>query len=328
MSDTYGYFTGIPERMSIAAERFERYARGADAMNPLRAIPAEFAGLLQRFFAERLLQQQNASPRTLVAYRDTFGLLPSDAERTTGKPPAKLALCDFDATLGLDFLAHLETERHNTVRRSARLAAVRAFAHDVALQRARQILALPMKRFERTMLGFLSREEVQALRAAPAAATWCGRRDMAMLALLYNTGARVAEVIGLRVADVTLAATSSVRLHGKGRRQRTVPWWKETAAQIRRWLKYAELRAEQPLIPHRNGMPMTRTNVADRLTLAVTAATKSCPQLAGRRISPHTWRHTTAMLFLQAGVDRTVIALCGATKAPLLRTLTLRRIWQ
>ena len=292
-------------------------------MNPLLAIPAEFAALLQRFFAERLLQQQNASPRTVVAYRDTFRLVLTYAERTTGKPPAKLALCDFDATLVLDFLAHLETERHNTVRsRNARLAAVRAFARYVALQfppalqLAQQILAIPMKRFERPMLGFLSREEVQALLAAPDATTWCGHRDMAMFALLYNTGARVSEMIGIRVADVTLAATSSVRLRGKGRKQRTVPLWKETAAEIRRWLEYAELRADQPLIPNRNGMPMTRTNVADRLTLAVTAATKTCPRLAGRRISPHTWRHTTAMHLLQAGVDLTVIALWLGHESP------------
>jgi len=267
-------------------------------MNPLLAVPAEFAALLQRFFAERLLQQQNASPRTVVAYRDTFRLLLTYAEHAKGKPPAKLALGDFDATLVLDFLAHLETERHNTVRsRNARLAAVRAFAHYVALQcppalqLAQQILAIPMKRFERPMLGFLSREEVQALLAAPDTATWCGRRDTAMFALLYNTGARVSEMIGIQVADVTLAATSSVRLRGKGRKQRTVPLWKETAAEIHRWLKFADLRSDQPLIPNRSGRPMTRTNVADRLTLAATTATKTCPQLEGRRVSPHTWRH-------------------------------------
>lgn len=185
-----------------------------------------------------------------------------------------------------------------------------------ALQLAQQILAIPMKRFERPMLGFLSREEVQALLAAPDAETWCGRRDMAMFTLFYNTGARVSELIGIRVADVTLSTMSSVRLHGKGRKQRTVPLWKETAATIRRWLKYADLRAEQPLIPNRNGMPMSRTNVADRLNLAVAAATKTCPQLAGRRISPHTWRHTTAMHLLQAGVDLTVIALWLGHESP------------
>ena len=292
-------------------------------MIPLLAVPAEFASLLQRFFAERLLQQQNASPRTVVAYRDTFRLLLNYAERAKRKSPANLALCDFDATLVLDFLAYLETERHNTVRsRNARLAAVRAFAHYVALQcppalqLAQQILAIPMKRFEKALLGFLSREEVQAVLAAPDAATWCGRRDRIMFALLYNTGARVSEMIGIRVADVTLAATSSVRLHGKGRKQRTVPLWKETAAEIRHWLSYAELRAEQPLATNRQGLPMTRTNVADRLSLAVTEATKQQPQLKGRKITPHTMRHATAMHLLQAGVDITVIALWLGHESP------------
>ena len=292
-------------------------------MNPLLTVPAEFAGLVQRFFADRLIQQQNASPRTVSAYRDTFRLLLSYAEREIGKPPAKLTLSDFDATLILNFLVHLETERHNTVRsRNARLAAIRAFANYVALQcppalqLAQQILAIPMKRFERSLLGYLSREEVQAVLAAPDLTTWCGHRDRAMFALFYNTGARVSEMIGIRVADVTLAATSSVRLQGKGRKQRTVPLWKETAVEIRHWLKYADLRPDQPIVPTRKGLPMTRTNVADRLTLAITAASKQCPQMAERKISPHTWRHTTAMHLLQAGVDITVIALWLGHESP------------
>jgi site-specific recombinase XerD len=292
-------------------------------MNPLLTAPTEFGALLQRFFAERLVQQQNVSPRTVAAYRDTFKLLLNYAGRATGKPPAMLALCDVDAALVLNFLTHLETERHNTIRtRNARLAAVRAFAHYVASQAppalhlAQQILAIPMKRFERPMLEFLSRDEVRALLAAPGIATWCGRRDTAMLTMLYNTGARVSELIGIRVTDITLAATASVRLHGKGRKQRTVPLWKETAKEIRQWLKYADLHVEQPLIPNRSGLPMTRTNVAERLNLAVSTATKMCPQLAGRRISPHTWRHTTAMHLLQAGVDLIVIALWLGHESP------------
>ncbi|MBL8485328.1 MAG: tyrosine-type recombinase/integrase [Rhodocyclaceae bacterium] len=293
-------------------------------MNPLLADPGEFAALLQRFFAERLLQQKNASPRTIAAYRDTFRLLFGYAQRERNKPPAGLALCDFDASLILGFLAHLETERQNTVRtRNARLAAVRAFAHYVALQcppalhLAQQILAIPMKRFEKALLGFLSREEIQALLAAPDTTTWHGRRDRVMLALLYNSGARVSELIGIRVADVTLAATSSLRLHGKGRKQRTVPLWQETAHAIRQWLNYANLRPEQPIVPTRNGTPMTRTNVAERLAMAVAIAAEHCPQLQGRRISPHTLRHTTAMHLLQAGVDITVIALWLGHENPL-----------
>ena len=275
-----------------------------------------FASLLQRVLTERLLQQQNASSRTVAAYRDAFRLLFDYTTRELGRPPAKLTLEDFNAERILGFLTWLETERGNSVRtRNARLAALRAFAQYVALrcpptlELAQGILAVPMKRFEKPLLGFLAREEVQALLAAPPASTWCGRRDRILLRLLYNTGARVSELIGIRVCDVTLAATSSVRLQGKGRKQRTVPLWKETSADIRRWLVYAGLQPEQRLVPTRSGLPMTRTNVANRLTLAVATAAQQCPQLQGRHISPHTWRHTTAMHLLQAGVDITVIAL-------------------
>jgi integrase/recombinase XerD len=285
-------------------------------MNAPLADPTTFAALLQRFFTERLLQQQNASPRTVAAYRDTFRLLFGHTSQVLGKPPAKLTLADLDAARVLGFLTWLETKRGNSVRtRNARLAALRAFAHYVALQcppalqQVQQILAIPMKRFEKPLLGFLTRDEVQALLVAPSASTWCGRRDRVLFSVLYNTGARVSELISIEVRDVTLAATSSVRLRGKGRKERTVPLWKETAAAIRRWLAYAKLQPEQRLVPARNGLPMTRTNVADRLALAIAAATQQCPQLRGRRISPHTWRHTTAMHLLQAGVDITVIAL-------------------
>jgi Site-specific recombinase XerD len=229
-------------------------------MNSLLTDPTEFAGLLQNFFVDRLLQQKNVSPQTIKAYRDTFRLLLNYAEHQKGKPPIKLTLNDFDATLILDFLGYLETERHNTVRsRNARFAAIRAFAKYIslqcppALQLAQQILAIPMKRFEKPLIAFLSREEVQVLIAAPDNGTWYGRRDRIMLALLYNTGARVSEMISVRVADVTLGVTSSLRLHGKGRKQRTVPLWKETAAEIRDWVKYAELAPENPLVPTRSG---------------------------------------------------------------------------
>jgi integrase/recombinase XerD len=292
-------------------------------MNSLLTNPAEFAALVQRFFAERLLQQKNASPRTIAAYRDTFRLLLSYAERKMGKPPAKLALIDFDVTMVLNFLEYLESERHNTVRtRNARLATIRAFAHYVALQcpeallLTQQIQAIPMKRFEKPMLGFLSRKEIQALLEAPDEQTWCGYRDRILLTFLYNTGARVSELIAIRVADVELTASPSVRLHGKGRKQRTVPLWKETAAKIRHWLAYANLKAEQPLVPTRLGLPMTRSNVAERIALAVSSAVKHCPQLQGRKVTPHTLRHTTAMHLLQAGVDITIIALWLGHESP------------
>jgi len=285
--------------------------------------PAEFANLLQRFFTERLSQQQAASSKTVAAYRDAFRLLLGYAESKLGKAPVKLALEDFNVELVLGFLTYLEAERHNSVRsRNARLAALRAFARYISMQcpqalsLVQQIVAIPMKRHERPMLGFLTREEVRALVAAPDSATWWGRRDRALLTLAYNTGARVSELVGIQVGDLEFDGTPSVRLHGKGRKQRTVPLWKETAAELRRWLYISGLQRDQPLLPNRWGKPMTRSNLAGRLENAVRLATPTCPSLHGRRISPHTLRHTTAMHLLQAGVDLTVIALWLGHESP------------
>lgn len=292
-------------------------------MNAPLTDPANFAILLQRFFAERLLQQQAVSPKTVSAYRDAFRLFLGYAERKLGKAPVKLALGDFNAELVLGFLSHLEVERHNSVRsRNARLAALRAFARYIsaqcppALPLVQQIIAIPMKRYERPMLGFLSREEIRALMATMDTATWWGRRDRVLLTLAYNTGARVSELVGIQVADLELAGTPSVRLHGKGRKQRTVPLWKETAVELRRWLDVSGLRGDQPLLPNRWGKPMSRSNVARRIECAVRLATPECPSLRGRRVSPHTLRHTTAMHLLQAGVDLTVIALWLGHESP------------
>jgi integrase/recombinase XerD len=292
-------------------------------MNPLLADPAEFAALLQRFFVERLLQQQAVSARTVAAYRDTFRLLLGYADRKLGIPPAKLTLGDFDSELVLGFLSYLESERHNSVRsRNARLAAVRGFARYIALQCpaalliAQKILAIPMKRFDKPLLGFLTRAEVQAILAAPDITTWCGRRDRVLLKLLYNTGARVSELIGICVHDLELDVAPSVRLHGKGRKQRTVPLWKETVVEIRHWISACGLQKDQPLLPNRWGKPMTRSNVAERITRAVNTAMPQFPSLEGRSISPHTLRHTTAMHLLQAGVDLTVIALWLGHESP------------
>ncbi|MGF6652659.1 integrase/recombinase XerD [Paraburkholderia youngii] len=285
--------------------------------------PSEFAALIQRFFTERLLQQQAASPRTVAAYRDAFRLLLGYAEDQYRKSVAQLTLHDIDADLIVGFLTYLEQERHNTIRsRNARLAAIRAFAQYVASQCppalfiAQRILAIPMKRSDKPMLGFLSRGEAKALLDAPDSETWSGRRDRALLKVLYNTGARVSEPIGIRVDDVELDVTPSVSLHGKGRKQRTVPLWRDTAVEVRRWIDFAGLRTDQALLPNRWGRPMTRSNVAERIAIAANAAATGCPSLLGRSVSPHTLRHTTAMHLLQSGVDITVIALWLGHESP------------
>lgn len=176
-----------------------------------RSVPStDFAVLLHGFFCQRLLAQRNASPRTITSYRDTFRLLVRHIHEHTRKAPAALTLADLDAPVILGFLDHLERDRHNSIRsRNARLAAVRSFFHYVAsrepvqLSLVRRVLAIPSKRHDRPLLGFLSRQEVDAVQAAPDRATWSGRRDHALFAALYNTGARVSEIVDLRASDFT-----------------------------------------------------------------------------------------------------------------------------
>jgi integrase/recombinase XerD len=288
------------------------------------ASPPSFATLLQRFFAEHLMRHRDVSSRTIAAYRDTFRLLLLFAERDIGKAPTRVALADLDAKLILAFLDHLEKDRDNGARsRNARLAAIRSFLkyaahHDLsALQVIERTLSVPMKRFDRPMLGFLSRDEIQAILEAPDPDTWIGQRDRALLTMLYNTGARVSEIIGLRVKDTVLDGSPCVHIHGKGRKQRSVPLWRSTTALIRSWGKrLGGVAVESPLFPNRSGTAMTRSNVTQRLGLCVKIAAESHPQLLGRSISPHTIRHTTAMHLLQSGVDITVIALWLGHESP------------
>src|SRR5262249_9557207 len=159
-----------------------------------------------------------------------------------GKAPVRFRLADLKPDLILAFLRHLEHDRRNAVRsRNLRLTALRAFLkyagrRDVSsLHVVEQALAVPMKRFERRMVGFLSREEMLALLGQPEP-DWAAQRDHLLLAMLYNTGARVSEIVNVRVTDVVLEGASCVHLQGKGRKQRAVPLWKETAQEIRSWL--------------------------------------------------------------------------------------------
>jgi integrase/recombinase XerD len=279
-------------------------------------LSPSFATLVQDFFCQRLLRQRNASPRTVAAYRDTFRLLLRYMQDHRNTAPTALTLPDLDASLVLAFLDHLEGDRHNTIRtRNARLAALRSFFHYAAsrapadLPTIQRVLAIPCKRCDTPMLGFLTREEVDAVQSACDLTTWSGRRDLALVATLYNTGARVSEAIGLRVADLVGRREATLHLRGKGRKERVVPLWKSTARLLASWLATQTTSPQAPLFPNRSGEWMTRSGVAHRLRLAVAKAAVTCPSLRGKRISPHTLRHTTAMHLLQAGVDITVIAL-------------------
>lgn len=272
--------------------------------------------LLQSFFCQRLVQQRHASRQTVTSYRDTFRLLLRFAEKWRGKPVSELCLAHIDTHLILAFLDDLESERHNCIRsRNARLAAIRSFLHYAALQepaalpQIQRVLAIPMKRFERPVVSFLSREEVEALLRAPDTSTWSGQRDRALLAMLYNTGARVSEVIALTRADIECERCTAVHLRGKGRKERVVPLWKRTSKLLKDWMTEISPLAQQPLFPNRYGKPMTRSGVEKRLQAAAGLAKEQCPSLKDKRVSPHVLRHTTAMHLLQSGVDLAVIAL-------------------
>lgn len=285
--------------------------------------PASFPALVQEFFTEYVTNQRALSPRTVASYRDSFSLLLTFAEKRLGKPPTALRLADLNQELIVEFLDHLERERGNCVRsRNIRLAAIRSFlrfaaGRDIAsLHLVEQALAVPMKRFERPMLGYLTREQMMAIIDVPAT-SWLGQRDRLLFTLLYNTGARVSEVTGIRVGDVVLGESPCVHLHGKGRKQRSVPLWKATVREVRAWLRTNdEPGADTPLLPTRDGRHMTRANVAQRLRLAACDAMARGTDLQLDAVSPHAVRHSTAMHLLQSGVDIGVIALWLGHESP------------
>ena len=256
--------------------------------------PPSFAALVQAYFGEYLTQQRALSPQTIATYRDGFVLFLDFAEKRLGKAPVAMALADITPELIVAFLDHLERQRHNSVRsRNARLAALRSFLkfaghRDVAsLQVIERALGVPVKRFERPMFGYLTRDEMLAVIGEPHD-SWLSQRDHALFLLMYNTGARVSEIIGIKVGDVVLDASAAcVHLYGKGRKQRSVPLWHTTVKALRAWLRAnPELTAEAPLLPNRDEKVMTRSNVTKRLSLAVQVAAGQFPNLSQQRVSP------------------------------------------
>jgi integrase/recombinase XerD len=271
---------------------------------------------LRRYFCEYLVSQRDLSPRTIESYRDTFRLLLGFLERRYRIKPDVVCVDDLDAPRVLMLLDDLERQRGNTARtRNARLVAIRSFlrfaaAHDpLLLPVAQRVLAIPTKRFERASVVYLTRDQIQAIVDSPDASTFSGQRDRVLLMLLYNTGARVSELAGLRVQDVSLESRMSVHVRGKGRKNRSVPLWRQTVKLLRSWLRKLDGKPDSPLLPNARGNPMTRSGIAQRLRLAVEQAASEYSALRSSRISPHTIRHTTAMHLLQSGVDLSVIAM-------------------
>jgi integrase/recombinase XerD len=279
--------------------------------------------LLQRYFIERLMQQRNASTRTIATYRDCFKLLLAFLKQEIKKRPTDIDLQDLTAPRILKFLNYLEKDRHNCIRtRNARFAAIRSFMTYVASQNpltlaiVQPVLALANKRFERKIVGSLSRPQMQAILDAPDKTTWIGKRDHVMLATLYNTGARVSELTAMRVSDVSFANGPGIHIQGKGRKLRQVPLWPATAKLLKGWFKGYPRKPDEPLFTNRLGQGLTRVGVARRLKLAAGQAAKRNPTLGKRRIHPHLIRHTLASHLLQRGVGIEVIALWLGHESP------------
>jgi integrase/recombinase XerD len=276
----------------------------------------DFPRLITAFFTQRLMQQRQASPHTMASYRDTFHLLVRFAEGELHKPPALLAVDDFDTHLIGAFLDHLETQRLNSARtRNARLAAIHSFFRYVALQEpqyaalAQRVLAMPSKRYTRRPVAFLDPAEVTALLHAPDSKTWAGRRDRTLLLVAVQTGLRASELMTLRCQDVVLGAGAHLRCQGKGRKERCTPLRKDAAAALKAWLKEQDGAPADPVFPNQRGGTLSHDGLSYLLGKHVANAQARCPSLKKKRVTPHTLRHTAAMDLLQHGVDRAVIAL-------------------
>jgi integrase/recombinase XerD len=274
------------------------------------------APALQGFFTDRLLAQRNASPHTVAAYRDTFRLLLTFASQRIGKPVSQLRIDDLGPTLITAFLDHLERQRGNSVpTRNARLAAIHSLFRYAALHQPdyaatiQQVLAIPPKRYERTIVTFLTEPEIDALLAAPDRSTWTGRRDHALLVLAIQTGLRVSELISLTGQDIHLGTAAHVECRGKGRKQRVTPLTRRTAAIVGAWLSESACCPGDPVFPTRSGRPLSRDAVEHRLATYTKTASPTCPSLSVKKVTAHTLRHTAAMQLLRAGVDTSVIAL-------------------
>ena len=274
------------------------------------------APLLERIFTQRLMQQRQVSPHTISSYRDTFRLFLTFTQQRLHTPPSRLKFEEIDAPLIVAFLDHLEKHRGLSVRsRNLRLTAIHSFfryaafeapAHAAQIQR---VLAIPSKRFTRTLVHFLTRPEVEALLAAPDQRTWFGRRDHAFLLVAVQTGLRLSEMTGLTRDDVTLGTGAHVRVIGKGRKERCTPLAKPTVAVLKAWLREPPRGDGQVLFPNARGTRLSADGVHYLLVRHHAAASKVCPSLKDKRVTVHVLRHTMALDLLQAGVDRSVIAL-------------------
>lgn len=275
-----------------------------------------FPSLLQRFFTDRLLGQLGASPHTVASYRDTFRLLLHFASERLHKEPSMLEIETLDAPFLGEFLTHLERDRHASIRtRNNRLAALRAFFRYVAVGepalalQCQRILAIPAKRHEHGAVAFLTEVESDALVNAPNPANWIGRRDRTILLVAIQTGLRNSEITSLRRQDVVLGSGAHVRCMGKGRKMRCTPLRSDIAEYLQQWLVEQPDEPNAPVFPNARGSRLSADALQRLVNRHIATACQTCVTLAGKKVTPHTLRHTAAMDLLRRGVDLCVIAL-------------------
>jgi site-specific recombinase XerD len=274
------------------------------------------APLLERFFTQRLMQERRVSPHTISSYRDAFRLFLKFTQQRLHKPPSVLVFEEIDAPLIVAFLDHLEKQRGLSIRsRNLRLTAIHSFFRYVAFElpthsaQIQRVLAIPSKRFTRTLVRFLTPPEVEALLAAPDQHTWFGRRDHTFILTAVQTGLRLSEITGITRDDLVLGSGAHVRVTGKGRKERCTPLAKPTVAVLKEWLRELTRGEGRLLFPNAKGERLTVHGVKYMLNKHAAAAARVCPSLNGKRVTVHLLRHTMALEMLQAGVDRAVIAL-------------------
>ncbi len=262
---------------------------------------------VRRFLQEYAASERNLSPNTCASYRDMLVLLPPFVAKRKRTAVDKLSVTDLSTDVVRDFLVHLECERKcGTAIRNQRLASLRALARFIGahspehVEWCTQIRMVPIKKGLAATVTYLEKPEIDALLAAPDQTTSQGARDHALLLFLYNAGARVSEAVSLRIGDIDWHNTS-VRIVGKGNKERRCPLWAETIERLRRLA--AERPADARLFINRRGEPLTRYGVHTLVERYVTKMSASAPSLRDKRISPHVIRHTTATHLLQAGVD-------------------------
>jgi site-specific recombinase XerD len=279
--------------------------------------PTLLAHSLRRFFTDYLPGLRGMSPHTVQSYRDTWVLVLRFLTDSRGVDPAKLAFEHLQPDDVLAFLASLEAQRHNSpATRNVRLAAVHAFFRYVAAQypeylaQAQRIIGLPFKRTGSRPIDYLDYDEIQAVLDSIDRNTVAGRRDYALLATMFNTGARVQEIVDLRICHLQLIRPFQVQLHGKGRKVRYCPLWPQTAAVLRDYCteRQLELTSQVPLFFNQRGQPLTRFGVRYILARHCQRASRTQPSLASKRLHPHSMRHSTAVHMLKSGVDLVTIS--------------------